>query len=90
MIIQILKRNYLLIALLVVSAVYAGFWWETINILVPKWTYPIVPWFWDLPAPITTKYAEMPLAGFLGYIPFIFSAFAFIEFLQIKTNWLNK
>lgn len=88
--VQLLKRNYLPLILLTIGSLYAGFWWETFNHIAPKWIYPIVPWFWDLPAPITTKYFEMPLAGFLGYIPFIFSAFAFIEFLEIKIGWLNK
>ncbi|OGH02575.1 MAG: hypothetical protein A2798_02970 [Candidatus Levybacteria bacterium RIFCSPHIGHO2_01_FULL_37_17] len=90
LILQILKKNYKPLIVLGIGAIFAGFWWETINFLIPKWTYPIVPWFWELPAPITTKYAQMPLAGFLGYIPFIYSAFAFVEFLQIKIPWLNS
>lgn len=90
LLVQLLKMNLKPLILLAVAALVAGFWWETINYFVPKWTYPIAAWFWDLPAPITTKYVQMPLAGFLGYIPFIYSAFAFIEFLQIKIPWLNR
>lgn len=90
LIVQILRKNYKPLIILGIAALLAGFWWETINYLVPKWTYPIAAWFWDLPAPIITKYAEMPLVGFLGYIPFIYSAFAFVEFLQIKIPWLKN
>lgn len=89
LVVQFIKGNYKPIFILAVSAVAAGIIWETLNFIVPKWTYPIVPWFWSLPAPITTKYVEMPLAGFLGYIPFIFSAFSFVKFLGIKVSWLN-
>jgi hypothetical protein len=86
---QILKRNWRPLILLSTAAILAGFWWETINFFVHRWIYPIVPWFWTLPAPITTKYIEMPLAGFLGYIPFILSAFAFVEFLEIPL-WFKQ
>src|SRR3989344_8619799 len=89
LIVQLLKKNYFPLLLLTAASLYAGFWWETINYLIPKWIYPIVPWFWTLPPPITTKYFEMPLAGFLGYIPFIFSAFAFVEFLELKIKLLG-
>lgn len=90
LLVQIWKLNFKPLILLGLAALLAGFWWETINYLMPKWTYSIAPWFWELPAPITTKYAQMPLAGFLGYIPFIYSAFAFVEFLQIKIPWLKN
>lgn len=90
LLVQIMKNNWRPLVILGIASLYAGFWWETINMVVSKWAYPIVPWFWDLPAPITTKYAEMPLAGFLGYVPFIYSAFAFVEFLQIKIPWVAR
>ncbi len=90
LIVQLIKRNYRPLLVLAVASLFAGFCWETMNHFIPKWTYPIVPWFWELPWPITTKYFEMPLAGFLGYIPFIFSAFSFVEFLDLNVPWLKR
>ena len=87
---QIIKKNYRPVIVLAIGALLAGFFWETINLVVHRWVYPIVPWFWKLPPPATTKYVEMPLAGFLGYIPFIFSAFAFVEFLSLPIKLLGN
>jgi len=90
LLVQWKMRNYRPFILLAVASLLAGLGWETLNYFVPKWVYPVVPWFWTLPAPITTLYAEMPLAGFIGYIPFIFSAFAFVVFFDIPTKWLSR
>lgn len=90
LIVQLIKRNYRPLLILTLASLFAGFCWETMNYVIPKWTYPIAPWFWELPQPITTKYFEMPLAGFLGYIPFIFSAFSFVEFLDLDIPWLKR
>lgn len=87
--IQIFKKNLKPIFVLATSGIFAGLIWESMNTLIPKWQYPIVPWFWTLPPPITTKLGEMPLAGYLGYIPFIFSVFAFVGFLGLEKNWLK-
>jgi len=88
LLVQIKNKNYQPLIILAISSLLAGFFWETMNHFIPKWTYPIEPWFWKLPSPITTKYIQMPLAGFIGYIPFIWSEFAVFEFLQIKIPWL--
>lgn len=90
LIVQFAKRNYRIFLILGVSALLAGLTWETMNYLLPKWIYPIVPWFWGLPAPITTKYVQMPFAGFLGYIPFVWSAFALLEYLRLPIKILPK
>src|SRR5579872_6141383 len=90
LIVQLKERNYQPLVILAVAAILAGFFWETMNHFIPKWTYPIEPWFWKLPPPITSKYIQMPLAGFLGYIPFIYSAFALVEYLDIKIPWLSE
>lgn len=90
LIIQLLKRNFRIFIILGIAAILAGLTWESINYLLPKWVYPIVPWFWTLPTPFTTKFAEMPLLGFGGYIPFVWSAFALMEYLGINKILTDK
>lgn len=90
LLVQFINKNYMPLLFLSITALPAGVIWESLNYFVPKWTYPLVPWFWALPAPLTTKFVEMPLIGFLGYIPFIWSAFAFVEFLQLDVCWFAK
>lgn len=89
LIVQLTKRNFRPLIYLALAALLSGFLWETVNHFVPKWTYPIAPWFWNLPWFFTIKYIEMPLAGFLGYIPFYWSAFAFLEFLDLKIKFFQ-
>lgn len=90
LVVQLFKGNLKPIIILGASGIPAGLIWEIVNFIIPKWQYPITPWFWTLPPPITTKLIEMPLAGYLGYIPFILSAFAFVEFLGLGKNWLKN
>ncbi len=87
--VQILRKNFRPLFILATSSIFAGLTWEIVNFIIPKWQYPIVPWFWTLPQPITTKLIEMPLGGYLGYIPFILSVFAFVEFLGLGKEWLE-
>jgi len=57
------------------GALICGFFWEMWNILAyPKWVY-MVPWFgfWHL--------FEMPLLGYLGYIPFALELFAAVHLM---------
>lgn len=88
-IVQIKKKNFKPLAILGLASIFAGLVWEGLNFIAPKWEYPLIPWFWTLPQPTTTKLAAMPLAGYLGYIPFMWSIFAFIEFLGLGKNWLK-
>lgn len=88
--VQVRHGNFKPLLILLLASILAGLCWETMNHFMPKWTYPIEPWFWKLPAPITTKYFAMPLGGFLGYIPFIFSAFSFMTFLDLPIPWLAE
>lgn len=87
---QIAARNYLPLIILSLAGVLLGLIAELINYFISTWNYPLVAWFWNLPPPITTKIIQMPLAGYLGYIPFMFSAFAFLEFMGIKASWLES
>src|SRR6266568_4455727 len=90
LLIAINKRVWLPLIVLALGALLAGFSWETLNYFVPKWTYPIEPWFWRLPGFITAKYIAMPWIGMLGYIPFCFGAFALVEFLELRVGWFGE
>lgn len=83
-----MNKHYLPLLILGAGALFAGFWWESLNGTLQNWVYPISPYFWHLPKPFTIKIYEMPLLGYLGYIPFIWSAFAFVEFIGLRINWL--
>lgn len=86
---QVFHKNLKPFFILLISGIFAGLIWESMNTLIPKWQYPIVSWFWTLPHPITTKLGEMPLGGFIGYMPFMLSVFAFVEFLELKKDWFK-
>src|SRR3989344_3940634 len=89
---QVIKGNYQTLLVLSLGAIVAGLIWESVNFIIPKWTYPlsIAGWFWNLPAPINSKIFQMPVAGYLGYIPFSWSAFSFVKFLKIEVPWLSN
>lgn len=81
---EALRKNYTPLLCIAAASIFAGISWETLNHFIPKWTYPIEPWFWKLPSFFTYKYFEMPISGFFGYIPFSYSAFAFAEFIGLN------
>lgn len=87
---QLLSGKNQTIILLALGGIFAGLLWETVNAFLANWTYPISPFFWQLPKPLTIKIFEMPLLGYLGYIPFAWSAYSFVKFLDIKTPWLSE
>ncbi|MBS1269499.1 MAG: hypothetical protein MAG794_00450 [Gammaproteobacteria bacterium] len=61
---HLLRGDWGPIVTLAVAALICGFFWELWNIYaLPKWTYQ-VPWVDRF------KLFEMPLAGYLGYLPF--------------------
>jgi hypothetical protein len=66
---------------LALGALVCGFFWEMWNIRShPRWVYD-VPYFgfWHV--------FEMPLAGYLGYVPFSFELFAVVH---LVFGWLGR
>lgn len=76
------SRNFRFISAIIISILLMGFLWEFWNYFaVIKWIYT-VPYFVDF-----LHIFEMPILGYLGYIPFgfeIFSFYYFIEYLFSK------
>ncbi len=69
------RRDWRPLAALAFGTVFTGFFWEMWNYFAfPKWDYhiPFVE-FWHV--------FEMPLLGYLGYIPFSFELFAIYHFV---------
>jgi len=65
------KRNWQPVISLSVGCLICAFFWEMWNF----YSYP--KWIYNLPYVNTTKLFEMPLPGYIGYIPFAFELFAF-------------
>ena len=64
------------VAALVVAGISCGFLWEFWNYwAIAKWHYHIPISF------VGPRLFEMPLLGYLGFIPFAFECFALQEFL---------
>jgi len=64
------------VAILILAGLTCGFFWEMWNYWsVPKWTYS-VPYVGILPV------FEMPILGYLGYIPFSLEVFALYHLLR--------
>ena len=66
------------------AALICGFFWEFWNYwAVPKWTYtvPYVGFF---------KIFEMPLLGYLGYLPFGLELYAFVIFMSYSVKRFFK
>lgn len=68
---HMLRGDWGPVVILAVAALVCGFFWELWNIhATPKWTYRI-PWMDG------AKLFEMPLVGYLGYLPFGPACWAF-------------
>ncbi len=70
------KGDWRPLAALAFGALFTGFFWEFWNVFsYPKWVYD-VPFvgFWHV--------FEMPLLGYLGYLPFAFELFAFYHLIM--------
>ena len=66
---------------LAIGCMICGFFWEMWNI----YSYP--KWMYDVPGLNRMHVFEMPLPGYLGYIPFSFELFAVYHLLtRTKTN----
>ena len=81
------KGNWRPVWNLWIGVLLCGFFWEMWNVYsFPKWTY-------DLPYLNEPKLFEMPLAGYLGYLPFSLELFALYNLLKglfrIKTRNLQ-
>src|SRR5581483_3224561 len=72
---QCSRGDYRKLIALALGTLICGFFWEMWNFLAfPKWYYtvPIIG-FW--------KVFEMPLLGFVGYIPFSWELYALYQFI---------
>ncbi|MCL5090524.1 MAG: hypothetical protein M1514_00765 [Patescibacteria group bacterium] len=70
---------------LFLASLFTGFWWELWNFYaLPKWIYS-VPYVGFL------KIFEMPVLGYLGYLPFGLEVYSFTVFLQgiLKRKFKN-
>lgn len=66
------------VLLLTVAGALTGVYWEVMNVpAAAKWIYTVP--FFD-----KTLDVEMPPLGFLGFIPFAWSAYSFLRFLEIR------
>lgn len=69
------RRDWSLLVALSAGALFCGFFWELWNYYsLPRWTYntPGVD-FWHV--------FEMPLLGYIGYLPFGWEVYAFTQFV---------
>ena len=72
-----LKNRKLIVPLsLLLAGIVLGFFWEFWNYwAIPKWTY-------DIPFVGFFKIFEMPILGYLGYLPFSFELYAMYWFIR--------
>ncbi len=69
------NKNYVLIKALSIGSLICGFFWEMWNYFsYPKWIY-------HLPFVNFLHVFEMPLLGYIGYIPFSFELFAIYQMM---------
>jgi hypothetical protein len=74
------KKNWRPMISLALGCLVCGFFWEMWNFYAyPKWVY-------DTPGVEFLYIFEMPLLGYLGYIPFSFELFAFFHLI----TWTSK
>jgi hypothetical protein len=77
---HIFARDWRFLVMLPLSGLICGFFWEMWNWLaLPKWYY-------TLPYVGFGKIFEMPLLGYLGYLPFALELFAMYQFLLLLTR----
>lgn len=75
---RLLAGDWRFIAVLALGALFCGFFWELWNSqALPKWYYT-VPLVGD-----TLHLGEMPLPGYLGYLPFGVELFSFYQFVLL-------
>ncbi len=83
--------HYATVVTIGLGTVFCGLAWESLNLVMPKWSYPLSlsGRFWRMPEPISTKLFELPRAGYLAYIPHGWSSFAYSSFIGAKVPWLE-
>lgn len=70
------QENLKPILLIALAGLFTGFWWEMWNYLSsPKWHY-VVPYFGFY------KIFEMPILGYLGYLPFGLLTWSYTQLLR--------
>ena len=70
------EGNWKPIASLIIGTLICGFFWE-------MWNYYSYPkWIYDTPMVNFLHVFEMPLLGYIGYIPFSFELFAIYNFIM--------
>ena len=75
---HLLSRDWRFLVTLPVAGITCGFFWEMWNVFAsPKWYYT-VPFVGAAP-----HLFEMPLPGYLGYLPFAVELFAMYQFLLL-------
>jgi hypothetical protein len=75
-----IKGNWCPIVVLAIGTLICGFFWEMWNYFsYPKWIY-------DTPMVNFLHVFEMPLLGYIGYIPFSLELFAIYNFIKCFTN----
>lgn len=81
------KGNWSLVISLSLSTLMCGFFWE-------MWNYYSYPkWIYDTPMVNFLHIFEMPLLGYIGYIPFSWELFALYNFIsgsifKVKENFI--
>lgn len=81
---QVARGDWQNVMSLAVAGLICGFFWELWNFFsYPKWYYTVPHiGFW--------KIFEMPLLGYLGYIPFAMELYAIYQFVGGVLGWLLR
>ena len=81
---QVRRGDWLLVAAFGVGALVCGWFWEMWNYWsIPKWEYSI-------PFVEFVHIFEMPLLGYVGYLPFGLETYAAYHFLAGVVGWVRK
>jgi len=72
------RGDYSQLANLMAAGIICGLLWEF-------WNYwAITKWIYTLPFPVGLKYFEMPLLGFLGFLPFAVECYSMFNFCSMN------
>jgi hypothetical protein len=78
------RGNWVPVIALSSGAIFCGFFWE-------MWNYYSYPkWIYDIPMVNFLHVFEMPLPGYIGYIPFSWELFAIYNFLIGMIKKINR
>jgi hypothetical protein len=83
---HLLAHDWRFFVAIPLSSVICGFFWEMWNSqALPKWIYTI-PFVNSSPALLPAHLFEMPLLGYIGYLPFALDLFAMYQFALLITG----